>query len=162
MALVLRSGILLANAHGHQGCGHSRVAGEAKRWSQLHRQQQQLIQQRTAVQSNATDAISLDTDLPREGRPTPRLLAESTVPIRIWVEYQGIDALATAGKEQLRDTVNIALGVLQKFYKVGRSSPSRSHVACYAAVLHAAVNLSPCIIGSTMTCWMSDKQLHMR
>eukprot|EP00878_Enallax_costatus_P007236 GHUV01007582.1.p1 GENE.GHUV01007582.1~~GHUV01007582.1.p1 ORF type:complete len:635 (+),score=97.10 GHUV01007582.1:1-1905(+) len=131
-------GILVANAHSHQGCGHSLVAEEAKRWSQLHRQQQQHIQQRAAVQANVSSSSSAESDLPRDGRPTPRLLAETTVPIRIWVEYQGVDSLASAGKQQLRNTVNIALGVLQKFYKVRRPAPGRLTVKPFCRMWDSA------------------------
>jgi hypothetical protein len=48
------------------------------------------------------------------------LAASGTVPIRVWVEYQGIDTLSADGKQRLYDTVNIALGVFQKFFKVVR------------------------------------------
>lgn len=61
------------------------------------------------------------------GRPTPRLLvATETVPIRIWVEYQGIDSLSADGKQHLQNVVKISLGVLQKFYKV-RLCPAALH-----------------------------------
>lgn len=46
------------------------------------------------------------------------LAASNTVPIRVWVEYQGTNSLSQEGKQRLYDTVNIALGVLQKFFKV--------------------------------------------
>jgi hypothetical protein len=124
-----RAGFLIAYSHGHEGCGHSLVADEARRWSQLHRQQQQLLQ---AQQSRAAEAVApadsrfgaaevatQQHSSSSSGRPTPRLLAATeTVPIRIWVEYQGIDSLSADGKQHLQDVVKISLGVLQKFYKV--------------------------------------------
>lgn len=114
--------------HGHEGCGHSLVAGEAKRWSQLHRQHRQLLEQQaeaglldaaqTQLHGAAGSSLSSASNS-SDGRPVPRMLAASgTVPIRVWVEYQGIDSLSAEGKQRLYDTVNIALGVFQKFFKV--------------------------------------------
>lgn len=136
------AGIICAHAHGHTGCGHTLVAGEARRWSQLHRQHRQLLEQQAeagiaaqtldagaaagaaappqgSAGAHAGTAHSSSTSSTNSSRPAPRMLAASgTVPIRVWVEYQGIDSLAADGKQRLYDTVNIALGVLQKFYKV--------------------------------------------
>jgi hypothetical protein len=98
----------------------------------LHRQQQQLLQVRQAGPAEAAappvdsssgpDAAAvLQLSSSVSSRPTPRLLAAAeTVPIRIWVEYQGIDSLSADGKQHLQNVVKISLGVLQKFYKVSR------------------------------------------
>lgn len=122
-------GLVSAHAHGHTGCGHSLVAGESKRWSQLHRQHRQLVEQRTAAGLEDAAAPHLhafssrqysDSTNSSDRHVQPRMLAAAgTVPIRVWVEYQGINSLADDGKQRLYDTVNIALGVLQKFLKVG-------------------------------------------
>lgn len=57
----------------------------------------------------------------------PRMLqASGTVPIRVWVEYQGTSSLSEEGKQRLYDTVNVALGVLQKFFKVGNAPATTS------------------------------------
>jgi hypothetical protein len=128
------AGFLFASTHVHEGCGHSLVADEARRWSQLHRQQQQQLlqaqQSRSApaaapadTSSGASEVAAQQQSNSSSGRPTPRLLAATeTVPIRIWVEYQGIDSLSADGKQHLQDVVKISLGVLQKFYKVGSCS----------------------------------------
>lgn len=128
----------MAHAHGHAGCGHTLVAGEAKRWSELHRQHRQLLDkqaeagivlQEQPVPAAAAapedvdsfaDSSSSFASSNTSARPVPRMLAASsgTVPIRVWVEYQGISSLSEDGKQRLYDTVNIALGVLQKFFKV--------------------------------------------
>jgi hypothetical protein len=129
--LVGRAGLLYVHAHEHKGCGHSMVADEARRWSQLHRQHRQLLEQQAAAGMHQPEAVQLATaaydsagsphnsSSGHHGGPVPRLLqATSTVPIRVWVEYQGITGLSEDGKQRLYDTVNIALGVLQKFFKV--------------------------------------------
>jgi hypothetical protein len=108
------------------------VADEARRWSQLHRQQQQLLQAQQLrsgppappadTGAGAAEVATQQQSSSSSGRPTPRLLAATeTVPIRIWVEYQGIDSLSADGKQHLQDVVKISLGVLQKFYKVRNS-----------------------------------------
>lgn len=125
-------GVVGVIGHGHEGCGHSFVAGEAKRWSQLHRQHRQLLEQQaeaglldavgTQLHGAAGSSLGVASNTSEQhGRPVPRMLAASgTVPIRVWVEYQGIDSLSADGKQRLYDTVNIALGVFQKFFKVRR------------------------------------------
>lgn len=111
----------------HQGCGHSLVADESRHWSQLHRQQLQLLQARAeaaaAAATSSDEAVSSQQQQLSRSRPLPRLLAAAeTVPIRIWVEYQDISSLSADGKQRLFGTVNIAKGVFQKFYKVGQST----------------------------------------
>lgn len=59
----------------------------------------------------------------------PRYLAEeaappgATRPIRIWVEYQATRSLDADVNQKLKDTVNVALGVLQKYFRVRRPAP---------------------------------------
>jgi hypothetical protein len=45
--------------------------------------------------------------------------AVATLPIRIWVEYQGVNALSASERTKLVETVNITLGVLHKYLRVG-------------------------------------------
>jgi hypothetical protein len=126
-----RAGLLYVQAHDHKKCGHSLVANEAKRWSQLHRQHRQLLEQQAAAGLLQPQAVQLATAVDdsfgsyhnssngHHGGPVPWLLqATSTVPIRVWVDYQGINGLSEDGKQRLYDTVNVALGALQKFFKV--------------------------------------------
>jgi hypothetical protein len=97
------------------------VAEEAKRWANLHRQHQQLLQNQAAEAAAGNLDSSATAIFQAGGRPEARRLIEeagATVPIRIWVEYQGVKDLSAEGQQKLYDTVNIALGVLQKFYKV--------------------------------------------
>ncbi|WIA15148.1 hypothetical protein OEZ85_001835 [Tetradesmus obliquus] len=61
-----------------------------------------------------------------------------TVPIRIWVEYQGIDSLSADGKQHLQNVVKISLGVLQKFYKVRRPAPGRLQVRPFCRMWDSA------------------------
>jgi hypothetical protein len=93
------------------------------------------------------------------GRPTPRLLAATeTVPIRIWVEYQGIDSLSADGKQHLQNVVKISLGVLQKFYKVGNCCKHDvgSSAAEWHQGAHAVSNRRICVgFGSYIICLAS-------
>jgi len=129
--LLRPAGLIHVHAHSHTGCGHSLVAEEAKRWSQLHRGHRQLLEQQAEagvlgaeeeqppMAAGSSSGVATNSSSGQYGRPVPRMLAASgTVPIRVWVEYQGVDSLSADGKQRLYDTVNIALGVLQKFYKV--------------------------------------------
>jgi len=139
-------------AHGgdhehHPGCGHKRVALETRRWSQLHRENKQQLallskapqqpgqqQQQPAAEATADAQSSGIRQLQQ---------ASGTVPIRIWVEYQGIDQLAATTRQQLLDTVNVALGVLKKYFMVGASSRGRALQALtVAAATHAVVGSS--------------------
>jgi hypothetical protein len=140
------------------------VAGEARRWSQLHAAHRQLLEQRAAaglqdspeagpqdgssdvassvefvhtapagVQQASSSSSSSSSNSSASARPVPRMLqqaAPGTVPIRVWVEYQGTGALNGDGLQRLYDTVNIALGVLQKFYRVS-APPSQCGVAVW-------------------------------
>ncbi|WIA35327.1 hypothetical protein OEZ86_003782 [Tetradesmus obliquus] len=63
---------------------------------------------------------------------------KETVPIRIWVEYQGIDSLSADGKQHLQNVVKISLGVLQKFYKVRRPAPGRLQVRPFCRMWDSA------------------------
>ncbi|KAF8060553.1 Invadolysin [Scenedesmus sp. PABB004] len=176
-ALALYLALLLLTqlatpGRGHAGCGHSRVAHQAKAWSQLHRQHRELLQRRqdaaqglllapaaTGANGSSTSSTSGDAAaapaLLRGGargaaaergrgaaarRVPPRRLAETPekVPIRIWVEYQGLGALSADGKRHLQNTVNIALGVLQKFFKVRRPVPGRLGVKPFCRMWDSA------------------------
>lgn len=121
------------------------MAEEAKRWSQLHRGHRQLLEQQAEAgvlgaaegqpltAAGNSSGFANNSSSGQYGRPVPRMLAASgTVPIRVWVEYQGIDSLSADGKQRLYDTVNIALGVLQKFYKVSLNAAAIV-VACNLA-----------------------------
>lgn len=130
------------------------MADEAKRWSQLHRQHRQLLEQQAAAGLLQPAVVQLDTAAEssiggsnnsiseQHGRPVPRLLQQSgSVPIRVWVEYQGINQLNDEGKQRLYDTVNVALGVLQKFFKVGPCCRHNTCIfpdACSSLAQHAA------------------------
>jgi hypothetical protein len=73
-----------------------------------------------AVEDGSFAAASNSSSAQQHGGVVPRMLqASGTVPIRVWVEYQGTSSLPEEGKQRLYDTVNVALGVLQKFFKVG-------------------------------------------
>jgi hypothetical protein len=179
LACLCLVGLVSAQAHGHTGCGHSLVAGESKRWSQLHRQHRQLVEQRTAAGLEDAAAPHLhafssrqysDSTNSSDRHVQPRMLAAAgTVPIRVWVEYQGINSLADDGKQRLYDTVNIALGVLQKFLKVGwklcmesgrctHGGRCGSRSCCPFAPDAAAVN-GACTdilcIHSVLSCWLT-------
>jgi hypothetical protein len=79
--------------------------------------QQQQQQQQPAAEATADAQLSGARKLQQ---------ASGTVPIRIWVEYQGIDQLGATTRQQLLDTVNVALGVLKKYFRVGAGSSGRA------------------------------------
>jgi len=54
--------------------------------------------------------------------------ATNSVPIRIWVEYQGLSRLQQDLQKDLLNTVNIALGVLAKYFKVRKPRAGRLQV----------------------------------
>ncbi|KIZ07138.1 leishmanolysin-like peptidase [Monoraphidium neglectum] len=127
-------------------CGHQLVSEESHRWSEAHsrwRAAQEAASKDTgpdaasALEPAPTAAADADADAdagadadadtasasPPRG-VTPRALAEKVSPgsgpLRIWVEYQGITNLEQEVAQKLRDTINIALGVLQKYFRVRR------------------------------------------
>ena len=53
-------------------------------------------------------------------------------PLRVWVEYQAVDSLDADVRAKLRDTVSVALGVLQKYFSVRRphAGPLRAPPLC--------------------------------
>lgn len=71
--------------------------------------------------SVASVAVAADVDS-SSSRSRSRRLAQDgaggNIPIRIWAEYQGSSGLDADLQKKLRDTVNVAMGVLQKYLKV--------------------------------------------
>ena len=142
---VLHVGCLChVHAHpGHEGCGHRRVALESRKWSEWHTQAKEqqdgavarpsqqdedgLIPQSAGEQAAAAaNKDSLSNLGVRDNDGQRHLLAEvpaatNSVPIRIWVEYQGLSRLQQDLQKDLLNTVNIALGVLAKYFKVSTS-----------------------------------------
>ncbi len=129
------AGASLAAAHSgkdgaHEGCGHSLIAHESRRWSDGHRNS---VAAAKAVGVHIGPPVSrqeqqqqAQQQAQQEGR---RLLQSSngTLPIRIWVEFQGLSSLTSTQQTQLRDTVNIALGVLQKYLRVSHARVLLDH-----------------------------------
>jgi hypothetical protein len=82
---------------------------------------------KSAAEEQAAAAAATENSLPDLGVQIidgqRRMLAETaaasqSVPIRIWVEYQGLSRLQQDLQNDLRNTVNVALGVLAKYFRV--------------------------------------------
>lgn len=128
----------------HEGCGHSRVAHHSKRWAELHSESvrqaralgvelgpppggsypiealghHSLHTLPAASMASAGDGAVSSRALLADGASKATNSSKTGIPIRIWVEYQGIDGLPEADKKKLKDTVNVGLGVLQKYLMV--------------------------------------------
>jgi hypothetical protein len=125
----------------HMPCGHSRVAHISRRLSELHSEQQQRDRRRRRSRSlleaaappgNATDdgALLVASSTSRRRRrlhQDPPQSAEK-LPIRIWVEYQGLGELSDAQRDKLTRTVGLSLGVLRKYLAVRRPVAGRLRV----------------------------------
>ncbi|GBF91572.1 leishmanolysin-like peptidase [Raphidocelis subcapitata] len=93
-------------------CGHALASAEHRRWSDGHRR------------ARAAEAARSPAAAARHA--PPRQLAETAPagaprPLRVWVEYQATETLEPELNQKLRDTVNVALGVLQKYFRARRA-----------------------------------------
>lgn len=130
----------------HAGCGHSRVSEQSRFWSELHRESLSRArelgvqigpraggsfgagggEQGSSWQDGDGDGSSSagwQSPLSLGARgllQADRAAPGATLPIRIWVEYQGSDSLPVKEQQKLTSTVNITLGVLHKYLRVRR------------------------------------------
>jgi hypothetical protein len=119
-------------------CGHSRVAHISRRLSELHSEQQERDRRRRRSRALLEEPPSPPTDddapwLVPSNSTRRRLQQDDAtnqkqLPIRIWVEYQGVGELSDAQRDKLTRTVGLALGVLRKYLAVRRPVAGRLRV----------------------------------